>query len=67
MAVRPTGGLSASGADSLPPEDHPWRVVLLVIAGLVVVLSVVALLVVVWMSGLVTDIWQVMTSVLEQA
>jgi hypothetical protein len=40
--------------------------VLLVLVGVVVVLSVVALLVVVLMSGLASDIWQVMTSVLDQ-
>jgi hypothetical protein len=67
MAARPIGGLPSAIADSsLPPQDHSWRVVLLVLVGVVVVLSVVALLVVVLMSGLASDIWQVMTSVFDQ-
>jgi hypothetical protein len=48
------------------PQDHPWRVVLLVLLALVVGLSVVAVGLVVAGSGLVADVWHAMTSVFHQ-
>jgi hypothetical protein len=57
---------TADPAGSAPPEDHPWRVVLLVLVGLVVVLGLIAIGVVAASSGMITDIWNAMTSVFHQ-
>jgi hypothetical protein len=57
---------AAAPARSPVPQDHPWRVVLLVLLALVVVLGVAAIGVVAASSGLVSDVWDAMTSVFRQ-
>ncbi len=57
---------SAAPVGRTAPQDHPWRVVLLVLVGLVAVLGVVAIVVVAASSGTVGDIWDAMTSVFRQ-
>ncbi len=65
MAAQRIGDPAGEPAPSVAPQDHPWRVVLLVLLSLVVGLGVVALLLVMVGSGLVLDVWNAMTSVLH--
>jgi hypothetical protein len=57
---------SPARAGATAPQEHPWRVVLLVLVALVLVLGAVAIGVVVASTGLVSDVWDAMTSVFRQ-
>jgi hypothetical protein len=67
MSARPLAQPPSTGAGTHAWRgDHPWRVVLVVLAVLVLVLGVVAIGVVASMSGLVSDVWRAATSVFDQ-
>jgi hypothetical protein len=66
MAAHRIGEPVESSPPSVAPQDHSWRVVLAVLLALVVVLGVVAVAVVAASSGLVSEVWDAMTSVLHQ-
>jgi hypothetical protein len=66
MAAHRIGEPTGTSAPASAPQDHPWRVVLLVLLALVVGLGVVAVGLVVAGSGLVADVWDAMTSVFHQ-
>ena len=66
MAAQRIGGPVEASEPSAAPQDHPWRVVLLVLLALVVGLGILAIVLVAAGSGLVADVWHAMTSVFHQ-
>jgi len=67
MSARPVVERSdPAPAPGAPTSDHPWRVVLLVLVGLVVVLGCAAIGVVAASSGWVSDVWDAATSALHR-
>jgi len=66
MAAQRIGDPAGASAPSTAPQDHAWRVVLLVLLALVVGLGVLAIVLVAAGSGLVADVWHAMTSVFHQ-